>query len=158
LYAQEKKYRWTNDSVIKTQMCTNYTHASIQKTWYTENHLQKLVWSPLDELLEQLKFKSGRCKLNTFWWNVYQKGAFAPIHNHGPHGVSGVYLLHLNEPNKTVFFHNRRDLLRYDEDLQHYTTRHVKEGTVMLFPSSLNHYADPAETTRMTISFNIDIA
>jgi len=157
MHRQEKKYRWTNDPNVKTEMCTNFCQAFAQKTWYTQQQLQQIVWNSLDKLFERLDSKTQRCKLTTFWWNVYQKGDSAPIHNHGSFGVSGVYLLHLNEPNKTVFFHNKRALLKNEQDLEYYETTHIPEGTVMLFPSSLNHYVDPAETTRMTVSFNVQI-
>ena len=154
-HSQEKKYRWTNDSFISSKMCTNFNEASLQKNWYTQEHLQAIVWNSLDELLKKLNAKTSKCKLSMFWWNVYQKGDSAPMHNHGSFGISGVYLLHLNEANKTVFFYNTRALLKNDQDLIHYQTDKVAEGTVLLFPSSLNHYVNPAETTRMTISFNL---
>lgn len=154
-HSQEKKYRWTNDPLITSKMCTNFNQASLQKNWYTQQHLEAIVWNPLDQLLQKLNERTSRCKLSMFWWNVYQKGDSAPIHNHGSFGLSGVYLLHLNEPNKTVFLHNTRMLLKNQQDLIHYDTKNVREGTVLLFPSSLNHFVEPAGTTRMTISFNV---
>jgi hypothetical protein len=154
-YSQEEKYRWSNDSLMTSKMCSNFNQASIQKNWYTQEHLQAIVWNSLDELLTKLGKKTSKCKLTTFWWNVYQKGDSAPIHNHGSFGISGVYLLHLTEPNKTAFVHNTRALLKNEQDLIYYETPDVQEGTVLLFPSALNHYVDPAETTRMSISFNV---
>jgi uncharacterized protein (TIGR02466 family) len=154
---QEKKYKWTNDPAVKSKVCTNFNQAYQQKTWYTQNNLQQIVWNSLDKLFEQLKSKTQKCRVTTFWWNVYQQGDSAPVHNHGSFGISGIYLLELNEPNKTVFLYNHRALLKHEQDLEYYETSHIPEGTVLLFPSSLNHHVEPAETTRMTISFNVEI-
>ncbi len=151
------KYKWTNDSTFNSKMCTNYRLSSEQRTWYTKEHLQAIVWNPIDKLLEQLGSKTSKCKMTMFWWNVYHKGDFAPLHNHGLYGISGVYLLHLNEQNKTIFTYNNPALLKNDHNVEYYNTDHITEGSVLLFPSSLNHSVDPAETTRMTISFNVEI-
>lgn len=154
---QEKKYKWCNDTTLKTSVCTNFNRASSDTLWYTQQHLQQIVWNPVDELFKRIKYSTQKCKLKMFWWNVYQRGDSAPVHNHGSFGMSGIYLLELNEPNKTVFLHNHRALLKHEQDLEYYETPHIPEGTVLLFPSSLNHHVEPAETTRMTISFNVEI-
>jgi uncharacterized protein (TIGR02466 family) len=156
-HQNEEKYKWTDDTKFKSKICTNYNVSSQQKTWYNQQHLQSIVWNPVDKLLDKLGAKTHKCRLSMFWWNVYQQGDFAPLHNHGVFGISGVYLLHLNEPNKTVFSYNNRAMLKQAYDLEHYPTDHVKEGSVLLFPSSLTHSVDPAETTRMSISFNVEI-
>lgn len=150
-------YKWTNDSTFNSNMCTNYKLSAGQRTWYTKEQLQAIVWNPVDKLLERLDSKTSKCKLSMFWWNVYQKGDFAPLHNHGLFGISGVYLLHLNERNKTIFTYNNPALLKNTHDLEYHNTDDVPEGSVLLFPSSLNHSVDPAETTRFTISFNVEL-
>lgn len=155
---EEQLYRWTTDKTYKSGMCTNFNEASLQRNWYTSEHIQAIVWNSLDELLSKLNQQNKKCKLVDFWWNVYQKGDSAPVHNHGTFGISGVYLLHLNEPNKTIFFSKSKALLQNLTDIVEYAADKVPEGTVMLFPSSLSHYVEPAETTRMSISFNVTIS
>lgn len=155
---EEQLYRWTIDKTYKSGMCTNFNEASLQRNWYTSEHTQAIVWNSLDELLSKLNQQNKKCKLVDFWWNVYQKGDSAPVHNHGTFGISGVYLLHLNEPNKTIFFSKSKALLQNLTDIVEYAADKVPEGTVMLFPSSLSHYVEPAETTRMSISFNVTIS
>ena len=153
----ENKYKWSKNSKYQSNMCTNFNVAKQQRSWYTKSDLQAFVWNPIDQLLSELNQQTSQCKLDDIWWNVYQKGDYAPLHNHGNYGISGVYLLQLNEPNKTVFSCNTRTTIKNEHDLQYYDTKHVKEGTVLLFPSQLNHSVDPAESTRMTISFNVEI-
>jgi uncharacterized protein (TIGR02466 family) len=155
---EEQLYKWDTRKVHQSGVCTNFNDALLQRDWYTQKHLQAIVWNSLDELLSKLKYKNKKCKLVEFWWNVYQKGDSAPVHNHGTFGISGVYLLHLNEPNKTIFFSKSKALLKNYTDIIDYSTNEVPEGTVMLFPSSLSHHVEPAETTRMSISFNVTIS
>jgi len=154
---KEQMYKWKIDKSYGTGVCTNFHETSSQIKWYTNEHLKAIVWNSLDELLSKLKYRDSNFKLIRFWWNVYQKGDHAPLHNHGMFGISGVYLLHLNEPNKTVFFSKSKTILENGSDICQYCTDDVPEGTVMLFPSSLSHYVEPAETARMTISFNVSI-
>jgi hypothetical protein len=153
----DSQFRWTTDNTAP-KMVTNYKFAQSHVAWYTKEHVNAIVWTPLNLLLNELGVPSNsKCRISEFWWNVYQKGDSAPFHNHGSDGISGIYLLELNEPNKTVFAHHNSAMVTRGHNAMTYYTKHVKEGTVMLFPSQLDHYVESADAQRMTISFNVEI-
>ena len=91
--------------------------------------------------------RSGRRQRNA--------GFVEEIHEHtGAGDFSGIYLLELNETNKTHFYcsggNTAMKLLA--------NTRNIPEGSIILFPSHLLHYVTPCEAERATVSCNISLA
>jgi uncharacterized protein (TIGR02466 family) len=157
-YHTNEQYTWNASKVNSSEMCTNFHHSQKHNRWYTDYDLECIIWNPLDKLLLHLKNGNAKCVLKDIWWNVYQKGDYASWHNHGNFGISGLYLLELNEPNKTIFTYQDHYMTKLASDTEYYRTPDVKEGTVLLFPSALYHYVDPSEERRMSISFNVEIS
>lgn len=97
--------------------------------------------------------------ITQIWYNIYEKGDYQDMHSHlGPFNAtcnfSGIYLLHLEEPNKTAF-RQEGIIPGYDAFIYEYFTDNFEEGTVIIFPSCLLHLVKPCEKTRVTVSFNI---
>jgi hypothetical protein len=90
------------------------------------------------------------------WFNKYVPGSFARPHEHYSVDLSGIYIVHSEEPNPTIFKqHVNVGNWRYlKED---YTTEDVKEGSVILFPSHLQHWTLPCKAQRYIISFDISV-
>jgi hypothetical protein len=152
------QYLWEEKKKPQTsKMITNYRYANHQKEWYTKEETDAIVWKPLSKMFQHLSVPIQDCILAQFWWNVYQPGDHAIFHNHGSDGISGIYLLELNERNKTIFHQDNSIHFKRSYNVESHYTNDAKEGTVLLFPSQLNHSVDPAESTRMTISFNVEI-
>lgn len=118
-----------------------------------EKLLKEVVWDPLDACFTevQLSRTPAESRLAGVWFNQYEGSFFQEVHDHGDASFSGIYILELNEPNTTAFFHQGKDLF-FQETL---TTEHIKEGNVIIFPSSLLHYVNPCQGKRTTISFNV---
>ena len=116
--------------------------------------LKEVVWDSLDSCLTeaQLSRTATESRLAGIWFNQYERGFFQEVHDHGDASFSGIYLIELNEPNTTSFFHQGTDCF-LQETL---TTGHIAEGNVIIFPSSLCHYVNPCQGKRTTISFNVD--
>lgn len=92
-------------------------------------------------------------KLSAIWFNIYEEGSFQEVHVHNGNSVSfsGIYLMELNEPNTTTFTVN--DEISYLNG--RISTADIEEGSVILFPSTLEHYVNPSKFDRTTIAFNI---
>lgn len=158
LHHTNEQYTWNANRKVSSDMCTNFHFSAKHNRWYTDYDLKCIVWNPIDKLLIHLKQGNSKCDIKDIWWNVYQTGDYAPIHNHGNCGLSGLYVLESNEPNKTIFMYHNNYLIKPTSDTEYHRTYDVTEGTVLLFPSSLYHYVDPTEQRRMSISFNVQIS
>lgn len=133
---------------------TSFYHQSFDL--FTDDILNDIVWKPFDEMMteKQYQFKT-ESNLISLWWNVYDRGDSAKIHRHSAGDFSGIYLLHNEEDNKTVFFHDEVGQPNFPKEDALYYTSHITEGHVMLFPSYLAHYVEPCEKNRVIISFNL---
>jgi len=95
-------------------------------------------------------YPASPVKITEAWYNIYKKGYNQDPHVHSFSDFSVIYILNAVEPNKTIFFdHNFLASSMYK-------TEHMKEGTLMIFPSNLSHYVAPVEEdNRITLAMNI---
>lgn len=129
---------------------------------FEDDFCDKIVWKPLTTLKKELTQKvplhefPKKVKMTEIWYNAYEKNYFQEYHKHGNSNFSGIYLLDLHENNKTVF---KQDELPSTMQNKYflYSTEHIKEGNVIIFPSNLSHCVQPCENTRISVSFNIKI-
>jgi hypothetical protein len=121
--------------------------------------IDSVIWDSMDQMVGELLDdkslttypKSSNCK--SIWFNYYEPGGFQEVHDHLGESVSfsGIYLLHVEEPNTTFFYNpNSNSYLAHTIN-----TKDYEEGSVLIFPSSLLHYVNPVKDHRYTISFNI---
>jgi hypothetical protein len=129
------------------------TYDNIIDIHFDEDFTEEVIWNPLDECFENIEFlNSPKDSIITqFWYNYYEDGFFQEVHTHGTSSFSGIYILSLEEKNTTIFKNVNQPI--YFNSI--YKTEHLKEGTVIIFPSSLNHYVNPVKGNKITISFNI---
>ncbi len=146
---------------------TNYNYqtnpgGSIPLFKFNEQLNKSIVWDAIDEL--NTKLTQDRellqlpvtCSLTNLWFNKYPVGAYCPPHEHYGVDISGIYIVHSDHENPTVFKNNVNvGNWRYARDK--YTTGHIKEGTVLLFPSHLTHWTEPAQSDRYIISFDVSV-
>lgn len=123
------------------------------------NFVKSIVWDPLDKFINETRQKKviGQCPssftCDMIWFNYYESGGFQEVHDHLNNSClySGIYLLHLDEPNTTAFQSRHSNAFLTETK----TTEKYPEGTVFIFPSELLHYVNPVSKTKYTISFNI---
>lgn len=120
-----------------------------------------IVWGPFQRMYDEVGETLPKAEQNgvaEFWYNQYNIGEQQEVHSHinGSNAVfSGIYLLELDEENPTTFI-NPHHPIAYKSGATHsFDTKHLKEGSVILFPACLLHYVMPAQSKRTTISFNI---
>jgi len=153
-YTQNKTnddYRWARTNTINN-------HHAQDLSLFTPQILKDMIWNPLDAMFDDMKsFYSIPYKshLAGIWWNVYTAGSTAQVHDHRGYDLSGVYLLHMNEPNTLTFQPECYDgFFPFTYDIL-YTDSITQEGTVLFFPSAMKHYVNPCTEMRVSISFNL---
>lgn len=158
---------------------TNYNTATgnfLDEEPYITN---ELVWKPLNELLKKLNSREGfspilikSSMISDSWYTKYDKDGSFGFHSHMSHGVtvngeiyipsfSMIYIL--NDPNNenvTEFMSPTPMYVSTQSALENilYTKniKEVKEGTLLIFPSSLYHGVSNTKIPgRITIAINV---
>jgi hypothetical protein len=108
----------------------------------------------LKNLIPDLRIPKTSTVLS-IWYNHYEINGNQEIHAHGivESTFSGIYILNLNEENKTVFFSYNTSIVQTADPTKQ--LKEAKEGDIIIFPSNLLHYVLPCEQSRDSIAFNI---
>jgi hypothetical protein len=172
------KFEWDADSYGTYYRKKNLWNCNVTSSYFNETHsvpqfldnnfYNEVVWKPFDNMLEKLGEKinlptPSTSKITSLWYNKYIGGEWQEMHNHlppqgdpQPQQYSGIYLLDLNEPNSTIFYENNPvSAFNTDGHAVNFKTDDFEEGSVIIFPSELEHYVNPCVNNRMTVSFNI---
>lgn len=78
------------------------------------------------------------------WWNYYAEGKFQEFHSHNVNALSGI--VYLTDSDAATCFCERGD--------RH--SVYPKKGKIVIFPSWLGHYVQPAKEERCTVAFNFN--
>jgi len=115
--------------------------------------------------LRFLKVGYDAFEITACWATVLATGAAHPIHHHPNNYLSAVYYLRIHRGADTINFHDPRGQTGIIRPpvmaLTPYNTDHVvvkvQKGTLLVFPSYLQHSVSPnaSEAERVSISFNI---
>lgn len=120
--------------------------------------MNDIIWNPMDNCFSQLPFLINaypkKSSVSGIWYNCFENGGLHEPHTHQNSFISGIYILHLEEKNPTVFFGSglSNDSFNYF----YHETDYLEEGTVILFPSEMWHFVKAVKKKRITISFNIN--
>jgi uncharacterized protein (TIGR02466 family) len=110
-------------------------------------------------------FAYDAVEINGCWASVLAQGAAHKVHHHPNNFLSGVYYVRTRPGADTVNFHDPRNqagIIRPPvaeltaENTDQVVVR-VEDGTLLIFPSYLQHSVDAnaSEEERISISFNI---
>lgn len=177
LYKYNKKY----DNGL-SHASTNYIPNEDNFTEILANNslLEELVWKPVNNSLSELnslpnfqQIEFSQSYILNSWYTKYDKDGQFTLHNHYSDNVkifdeeiyrptlSLIYILHdENEKNSTEFIlPSAAPISILDVQHQMYNTsdnKEIKEGTIIVFPSSLYHQVQPVKIPgRITIAINI---
>jgi len=93
------------------------------------------------------------------WFQSASKCGFHGVHNHGQLGYSSVCFINYNEEehSPTTFISPFPDFIMGDTML--YQPNHITEGSIIFFPSSIQHFTQPNSSSleRLIVSFNLAI-
>jgi hypothetical protein len=175
-----KQYENTTKDKNPFDACTMNTSIKCRINFLDNDDIDKIVWKSIDKMIVEINSKYGykietkNSILTDFWYNIYDKSDFQEQHSHaGDMSIiknkkyfpvfSGIYILHDNNVNSSVIFKQNEDLPPFRPFFDtSYTTidtskiKDIKEGSVILFNSNLDHLVKPCEIPgRVTIAFNV---
>jgi uncharacterized protein (TIGR02466 family) len=142
--------------------------------WQSDTTLHKLeefrelvscVNNAAHSVLRFLRIGYDAFDITGCWATVLAKGATHRAHSHPNNFLSGVYYVRVHPGADTINFHDPRNQTRIirpsvveltAENTDQVVVR-VKNGTLLMFPSYLEHSVDAnmSETERISISYNI---
>ena len=154
---KEKLLPWITQRPVES-CYDNFNDKSGKFGDYLELHdlFSEIVFDPVASCIESLPFNIpdvDDINLQHIWYNNYKVGESHGPHVHADATFSGVYLLHVGEENDTIFFGAGTSNTAYQNFS--YDTKHISEGSVLVFPSDMYHCTEPAQDNRITISFNV---
>jgi len=121
-----------------------------------DHHLRlycsELNFNPRDANCTSYELKS--------WFTKFEKGNYAHVHNHPGSDISGCYYFKTNSKDGNIFFQSPNPYLnttRCYMSLGNTINYTPEEGTLLLFPSWLNHgvKTNTTDDTRISLSFNV---
>ena len=151
----------TNNRQIGNWLCdVNTEFFDLDFTKYL-SLITEEIYPVLDKMFIELQNLSSNYKIpktstiTSIWYNHYETNNNQEVHSHSDDNssFSGIYILNLNEENKTVFFSYNSSIAGTGTESKQ--LKEAKEGDIIIFPSNLLHYVLPCEKTRDSIAFNI---
>lgn len=116
-------------------------------------------------ILRFLRIGSEHCEITGCWANVLAPGAAHKIHSHPNNFLSGVYYVCTHPGADTINFHDPRPqtgcirppVVELTAENTDQVVVRVRDGTLLVFPSYLEHSVDAnaGEEERISISFNL---
>ena len=105
-----------------------------------------------------------KIEIPQIWMNINQRGDWNIIHQHGHFHFSGIYYIKYPKDSGRIGFKDPRPAAmsnaffneRFDgSELK--TVDTIQDGSLLLWPSFLEHFVEPSRTDeeRMSISFDI---
>ena len=150
----------TKDKQLNKWLCdvnTEFFESDINNKKYFKLILNE-IYPAVDAMFNEINNLRipKQSTVTRIWYNHYNNLQGQEVHTHtGDGNLSGIYLLHLEEKNKTVFY----SYVSGNSGLchEHKKTDEIEEGNIILFPSHLLHYVLPSKEKRITVAFNIKI-
>ena len=156
---------------------TSFNKFEMNQFLMDEFIVKKLVWDPLDDLINKyntinyFKIHIKSSIITNCWFNSYEHNNFQEIHSHKDFPIyknnniytssfSLVYILHdENLTNSTVFKYNKTDFIwnfiDRNGNIDTSNISNIKEGSVLIFPHTFEHFVIPVMKTRVSIAYNI---
>ena len=142
-----------NSTVTVDGSTTTYYHQTY--SYFTSDMIDDIILKPIEQMhTEKNLNRSLRFHLDALWWNNNTSGGRTKVHKHQHADWSGIYLLHLEEPNTTTFYSQYGEAPNIGYMNQHKVMDNAVEGDVMIFPSFMQHCADVCTKNRIIVSFD----
>ena len=143
-----------NSTVTVDGSTTTYYHQTY--SYFTSDMIDDIILKPIEQMhTEKNLNRPLRFHLDALWWNNYTSGGRTKVHKHQHADWSGIYLLHLEEPNTTTFYSQYGEAPNIGYMNQHKVMDNVVEGDVMIFTSFMQHCADVCTKNRIIVSFDV---
>jgi len=112
----------------------------------------------IDEIKQIEETVEKKLKVAGSWVEKAEKGMYHRLHNHGQLGLSAICYMEFDntEHKPVVFVSPWKDVFKGNIVLAE--SNDIKEGTLLIFPSFLEHFTDPnqSDKVRTSLSFNLE--
>ena len=149
--------------------CTMKTTITQDYKLLNQEQMEKVIFEPIMKMISEVedyrKIDINNIAVSTQWLNIYERGDFQELHDHLVNGkpqtiitngktfeeiFSIVYILHDKSIRNPLVF--RESEVVFDTSKE----ESIKEGCVIIFPSSLKYEVKPIEIPgRITFAFNV---
>ena len=162
--------RWPSSKVLSS------FHFKDNEFLFNHEELVSSIWDAYNQCVFYLqedgwvhphaKDQYSASYISDIWYNKYEPGGNQEIHNHVPHDFSGVYYLEDSEIANTTWYNCNNifpggnfDHINCNSKLvgDNTSMSKVTEGYIVIFPAGLSHYVPEVKSSKITISFNIDL-
>jgi len=127
-----------------------------EKTNYNED-VARIFEKEISDLYKTIS-TTGEYEVKNSWIEIGKKGMHHDIHNHGMTGISAVCFVKFNHKvhSSTQFIAPFNDFRTGHIIREEF--RNVREGSLIFFPSFINHFTNPntSEEERIILSFNVN--
>jgi len=116
-------------------------------------------------VLRFLRIGADDCRITACWATVLARGASHKLHSHPNNFLSGVYYVRTHEGADTINFHDPRKqtsvirppVVELTAENTDQVVVRVADGTLLLFPSFVEHSVDAnrSDEERISVSFNL---
>ena len=164
-----------NNFVNPFKACSVKTNIDKKVDFLDNETMDKIVTENLLKMISDTNCfpekKPTETLITQYWFNVYEKGDFQEMHNHNnlPKVIDGkryddifsmIYILHDEESSPVIFRMDDTEIpfypMKRTVDFNTSRVDEIKEGTILIFSSHLNHSVIPVKHSgRTTIAFNI---
>ena len=113
--------------------------------YHKESHyhylVENILFDDLCNAVSALGFENKTPRVDTAWYQIYNQGQHHAPHNHGFGGISFVVFVEYDPKIHLPTTFVAPFLSMKDGNVLEYEPADVKEGSMILFPSALMHYA-----------------
>ena len=156
---------------------TDSIHHSNRGGWHSPNDLH--LYKPFSEfknfilknISNVLSIYNENFELSGLWININQKGDYNVCHNHPGSVLSGVFWVKIPKTGGELMFYSHTAFTEFkllesiskeiSKKYNYYSEFEFnpKEGSMIIFPSHLDHDVEPngSDEDRISISFNLDV-
>ena len=119
--------------------------------------IENILFEDIDLAIKELGFKGKTPRVDTAWYQIYNAGQHHAVHNHGFGGISFVVFVDYDSKKHLPTTFVAPFTSMSDGNVLEYEPEGVKEGSMILFPSALMHYAptNQNEEDRIVLAGNI---
>ena len=120
--------------------------------------LEAILMDDLIKVKKEFGYADKQFRINSAWFQQYNKKHAHYIHNHGFGGFSSVLYLKYNPEKHSPTFFVAPFMSNMDGNLIEYEPDGVEEGTLIVFPTSLPHYVpvNTSDEPRIILSMNMN--
>jgi len=141
----------SNDTKLYGEVNTNYNYEGKDLI-----NISSILKEEIDIISKEINKK---IVVSGSWIEKAEKGMYHTVHNHGQIGLSAICYVEFNsdEHEPAIFIAPFNDA--FNGQLIEASSKQMKEGLILLFPSFLLHYTNPnkSDKIRTTLSFNLEI-